>query len=134
MKKIRFYTLFSLLFIIPAGIYTKLYEGAFAIWVNNSLCGAFYEIFWCMVFLFLFPEGKVTIISMWVLIVTCVLEFTQLWHPPILEVIRSTFVGRTIIGSTFDWSDFPYYFIGCCIAWYWMKMIQTKAKKRKQSP
>jgi hypothetical protein len=47
-----------------------------------------------------------------VFIVTCILEFLQLWHPPFLEWIRNYFLGRTIIGNSFSKSDFLYYFFG----------------------
>ena len=35
---------------------------------------------------------------------------------PILVAIRSTFLGHALIGSTFAWSDFPYYVVGCAAA------------------
>jgi hypothetical protein len=63
-----------------------------------------------------------------VLAATCVLEFLQLWHPPFLEALRSNFLGATILGTTFDWTDFPYYFAGSGIGWLWLSMLRRGHK------
>jgi hypothetical protein len=117
-------TLASLAIIVPAGLYSKLYRGPGAHWVNDSLGGVFYEVFWCLVLWFCLPRLKPHRIAGAVLAVTCVLEFLQLWHPGFLEFLRSYFVGRTILGTTFDWSDFPYYFAGSGFGWFWLKRLR----------
>jgi len=117
-------TILSIFVIIPIGFYSKFYEGPAAEWVNDSLAGVFYEIFWClMVFLF-FIRIKPFIIAVIVLLATSILEFLQLWHPPVLEFIRSFFIGQVVFGTSFTWSDFPYYIIGCGIGWRWMRQLQ----------
>lgn len=45
-------------------------------------------------------------IPLWVFAITCMLEFLHLWHPPILEEFKATFVGRLLIGTTFSWENF----------------------------
>ena len=101
-----------LLFIIPLGFYTKFYSGPAHVCVNNSFGGLLYEIFWCLVFFFIFPKAKPLLIAIAVFFITCTLEFLQLWHPPFLEFLRENFIGRTILGNSFNWKDFPYYLIG----------------------
>ena len=126
-KKVR-WTLISILIIVPLGIYSKFYSGQAARWVNDSLGGVLYVIFWCL-FAFLFLSNiKPWKIAAVVFAVTCFLEFLQLWHPPLLEYLRSNFVGRTILGTTFTWSDFPYYLVGGGIGWLWMKSLQKHSK------
>jgi len=115
----------SLSIIVPVGFYSKFYSGPAAGWVNNSLSGVFYELFWCLLIFLFFGNSRPRIIATFVLIVTCLLEFLQLWHPPFLELIRSNFIGRTVLGNSFAWSDFPYYFIGCGIGWLWMRRLQN---------
>jgi hypothetical protein len=116
-------TIFSLAIIVPIGFCCKLYRGPGAFWVNNSLGGVFYEIFWCL-FIFLFRPGwQPRRIAGIVFAVTCALEFLQLWHPPWLEAARSNFLGATILGTTFDWSDFAYYVIGSSLGWMWMQRL-----------
>jgi hypothetical protein len=65
-----------------------------------------------------------------VLLATCALEFLQLWHPPFLEYLRSSFIGRTVLGTSFAWLDFPYYVLGCWIGWLWMRWLQGSWQRR----
>jgi hypothetical protein len=124
----RAWTLVSLLVIVPVGFYSKFYAGPAAIWVNNSLSGVFYEIFWCLLIFLFWGEGKPWIIAASVLVATCLLEFLQLWHPPFLEFMRSYFIGQAVLGTSFTWSDFPYYFLGCGIGWLWLSRLQNAGK------
>ncbi|MCD4817731.1 MAG: DUF2809 domain-containing protein [Candidatus Cloacimonetes bacterium] len=116
MKK-RLITLIFIFIIVPMGFYTKFYKGIYANWVNNSLCGVLYEIFWILFFYLFFPKLKCVYIVLIVFGATCILEFLQLWHPPFLQVLRANFIGVTILGNSFVWNDFPYYFIGSLFGW-----------------
>ena len=118
------HTIIILIVITAIGFYTKFYTGPGESWVNNSLGGVFYEIFWCMLIFLFFQNTKPFLISISVLIVTFSLEFLQLWHPRFLETLRSNFIGRTILGNSFNWSDFIYYIIGSGIGYFlliWLK-------------
>ncbi len=121
--KTRLITLISILIIVPLGFLCKLYAGPGAKWFNDSFGGLLYEIFWCLVIFLILPRLKPVNIAVGVFIVTCILEILQLWHPPFLEVIRSDFIGRTIIGTSFVWSDFIYYVLGSTLGWCWMERI-----------
>jgi hypothetical protein len=125
----RAWTLGSLLVIVPVGFYSKFYTGPAANWVNNSLSGVFYEIFWCLLIFLFGSEGKPWIIAASVLVATCLLEFLQLWHPPFLEFMRSYFIGRAVLGTSFAWSDFPYYFLGCGIGWLGLRRLQKVGRR-----
>jgi hypothetical protein len=114
----------SLVLIAPLGYYAKRgYHGPAAAWVHDSFGGTLYEVFWCLLLALVLPRWTPRRIAVTVLIATCVLEFLQLWHPPLLEWLRSFFLGRTILGSYFDWSDFPYYFLGSALGWLWLRAI-----------
>jgi len=121
ISKQRAWTLALLLVVAPFGFYSKLYTGPAANWANNSLSGVLYVIFWCLLIFLLVPNANPGIIALAVLTVTCVLEFAQLWHPPALEWARSSFMGRSLLGTYFTWSDFPYYVLGCGVGWLFMK-------------
>jgi len=126
-KRVK-WTLISILIIVPLGIYSKFYSGQAARWVNDSLGGVLYVIFWCLLAFLFLSNTKTWKIAATVFIITCFLEFLQLWHPPLLEFFRNNFIGRTILGTTFTWSDFPYYLVGCGIGWLWMKSLQKYSK------
>ena len=119
------WTMISLATVIPAGFYCKFYSGLAANWARNSLSGVLYELFWCLLLFMLFERIKPWVIAVSVLMATCLLEFLQLWHPPFLELIRSTFIGRTFLGTSFTWLDFPYYLAGCAIGWIWLRGLQS---------
>lgn len=126
-KRVR-WTLISILIIVPLGIYSKFYSGQAENWVNNSLGGVLYVIFWCLLAFLFLSNTKPWKIAATVFIITCFLEFLQLWHSTFLEFLRSNFIGRTILGTTFTWNDFPYYLVGCGIGWLWMKSLQKHSK------
>lgn len=118
-SKIRLKAFFLLLIITPLGFLFKFYSGPVAWWFNNYGAGLLYEIFWILVVFFFLPRKIFVLkIVIWVFVVTSFLEILQLWHPWILEQIRSTFIGRTLIGTSFVWWDFPHYVVGCFIGLY----------------
>ena len=92
--------------------------------MNTSFGGVLYEIFWCLVLALFLPMVSAWRIAAWVLVATCVLEFAQLWHPRFLEMLRSHFLGAAVLGTTFDWTDFPYYFVGSAIGWFWVEKMR----------
>ena len=118
------WALILLLLITPLGFYTKFYPGPGASWVNDSLGGIFYEIFWCLLVFLFFTNAKAWVVATSVFIVTCFLELLQLWHPEFLEIIRSCFIGRTLLGTSFNMYDFIYYFIGSGIGYLILSRLQ----------
>ena len=124
--KQRLTALLLILLIVPVGFYSKAYSGPGQTWINNSFGGFLYEIFWCHVLFIVFNQTKPAVIAIIVFIVTCLLEFLQLWHPPFLEYIRSDFIGRTLIGNSFSRNDFLYYITGSFAGWLIIKSIQKR--------
>ena len=123
-QKRRIISLILLLIIIPVGFYTKFYAGIGNEWVNNKLGGVFYEIFWCLLFFAILPTTNPVKIALWVLIITSLLEFVQLFSNSSLEIIRDNFIGQTVIGNSFSWTDFPYYFIGSSLGFLILLLIK----------
>jgi len=129
MSKRRIFCVIALLIIIPIGFLTKFYSGNASAWVNNSLGGVFYEIFWCLIIFLFFDKLKPILIASAVFLVTSALEFTQLWKPQFLELFRENFIIRTIIGSSFSWKDFPYYIIGSSAGFALLVLIKRISEK-----
>jgi len=123
-----------MLSVVTLGLFFKYYQGVGSEWFNNSFSTLFYEIFWCLfIFLWVRNTSAVERIPIWVFIGTCILEFLQLWKPPLLQQIRSTFVGKMILGNTFVWSDFLYYILGSILGWLWLRQLNriNNAQKSK---
>ena len=76
------------------------------------------------------PEvrGTVSLIAALVFAVTAFLEFTQLWHPAFLIPVRENFLGRTLIGNSFTWSDFPYYLAGVSLGALWVAWARKSSQ------
>jgi len=129
LNKRTLFTLIALLIITPVGFFTKFYTGSGSSWVNNSLGGVFYEIFWCLIIFLIFAKLKPALIATVVFLITCALEFSQLWKPEFLEILRENFLVRTVIGNSFTWSDFPYYVIGSLIGFVIMIMIKKFSER-----
>ena len=124
LSQVRPRIFISLCTIVPLGFLIKFYSGSGHEWFNYYGAGALYEIAWILFFFLIFPhKGAINVITIWVFIITCVLEVLQLWHPLILEQIRASFLGSTLIGTTFSWLDFPHYVLGCALGWLWIRQI-----------
>jgi hypothetical protein len=105
------------------GLVAKIYELPGNQFISNKLTGALYVIFWSGFAALLFPRIKNQIICTTIFVITCLIEFMQLFRSPILEFFRSSFVGLTLIGNSFSWSDFIYYLIGALLAFFFLVRI-----------
>lgn len=112
-----------ILVLIPLGFYTKYYIGPGHKWVFNSLGGLLYVLFWCLLTGLIFPKTKPFKIVALVFILTSMIEFLQLWHPPFLQEIRKSFIGKTLLGNSFNANDFIYYLLGSLIGFLILKWI-----------
>lgn len=128
MKRYQQLIFISLIVLIPIGLGSKYYQGPFAEWANNSLGGVFYEIFWILLVVLIQPKLSPGWVAFGVFVVTSSLEFAQLWKPPFLEIVRATLFGRLLLGTTFSWWDFPYYILGCELAWLGLKALKSYLK------
>ncbi len=121
-------TILSILIVMPLGFATKFYHGPGAGVVNGSVGDSLYVVFWCLVVRWFFPSVRSGKICLLVLLATCAIEFSQLWQLPFLQWIRSYFMGRIILGTTFDWEDFLWYFAGAGVGWLWLRKLHPDPK------
>ena len=129
----RWWIVLSLCVITPLGFWFKAYNGPGRWWFYYYGGGVAYEIFWCLVVFFFWPKRKnAARIALCVFVITCALETLQLWHPALLQQIRSTFLGRALLGTTFVWWDFPHYALGSFVGWLWMSCIAELSECRRQ--
>lgn len=119
----RKWTILSLIVITPIGFYTKMYSGPAAGWVNNHFGGVLYVIFWSLLIFLSMPNLKPLNITLIVLVLTCLIEFLQLWSPPFLQLLRSYFIGQTILGASFSWIDMAHYSVGFVLALLLIKLL-----------
>jgi hypothetical protein len=120
--------LVTLVAVVPLGFASKHYSGPAQSWVNNSLSGIFYELFWILVGAILLPRVKPWRIAAVVLMATCVLELLQLTDLAVLVYLRSFYLGRVLVGDTFVVSDLFYYIAGCAIGWLLLELIAARTQ------
>lgn len=97
---------------------------------RDGIGGAAYVIFFVVALAIISQANSATRITLLVLTLTCALEFLQLWHPLWLEQIRRTLLGRALLGTTFEWTDFPPYFAGAVIGWALVRLLQRACSIR----
>ncbi len=113
LKKHRIYIFLMLCLLVPLGLGTKFYNGPFEGWVHSFAGDIFYPMFWLFLIFFMKPEWPVTPVSGVVFLACTLIEITQLFSTPVLQFLRSSFIGRTLIGTHFIFMDILYYAMGC---------------------
>lgn len=114
--KARLVHLAVLVVITPLGFATKFYGGPGAAWVNSYAGDIFYPIFWYFLFFFLCPNSRKWPVAAGVFWFSTAVEFTQLLDNGVLSWMRSSFIGRTLVGTGFVWADIFYYLVGSVLA------------------
>jgi hypothetical protein len=95
----------------------RYYRGWAQNWVRFYVSGAVYEIIWSLALFFFWPnKANIMRIPIIVFILTCILEFLQLWKAEFLEKFRATLVGAALIGTDFVWLQFPFYVLGTAVS------------------
>lgn len=116
----------SLLVLIPLGIGTKFYGGPAAWWAHGHVGGVLYFIFWTVVVVLAVPSFSPWAVAGGVFVVTCGLEFLQLWSPVRLEAIRDTFFGHALLGSTFGRWDLLHHAIGAVCGGLFVRAVSRR--------
>src|SRR4051812_42144069 len=119
----RFQLALLAILIMPVSLWLR-FEAPVALSVRDACGGITYVLVFILVFGALSPKTSAAVIAIGVLIVTCFLEFLQLWHPAWLEALRRTIAGRLLLGTTFEWTDFPPYFIGAALGWALLRVLR----------
>jgi hypothetical protein len=71
-----------------------------------------------MVFLgfgFLFSKASTLTIALLALSFSWGVEFSQLYHAPWIDAVRTTIPGKLILGTTFNWPDLLAYALGIAL-------------------
>lgn len=123
----RLWALTALTVVVPLSFGLKFYRGP-AQWVLNNWGASFgYELFFMLLAFLVFPRRRaVTRIAVTVCVVTCALEFLQLYRAPWLDSIRSTFLGGALLGNAFSWLDMPAYPVSCLVGWFVLRRMAER--------
>jgi Protein of unknown function (DUF2809) len=124
----RFQLLISAIALVPMGYWVRFY-GFGPGELKDTLGSIIYEMFWITLGLVCWPTVSPLKMSSGVFVLTCGLEFLQLWQPPFLQAIRATLPGRLVLGNTFSGSDFPAYGMGSFLGYLWVNFLAKTVRK-----
>ena len=133
-KRERIRILICLAITTPAGfLIWRFYRGPSDNWFWYYIPDVFYVIFWSLIFFFIWP-GKTSVVRIPVIvfILTCILEFLQLYKPDFLEKIRSSLIGAALIGRDFVWLQFPYYILGTALSVVLLSILAKNSESAKE--
>jgi hypothetical protein len=125
--------LLVLVALIPIGLGTKFYSGPASALVQNYAGALCYEVFWIFAAKAILPRAPMPRIAAGVFLATSVLELLQLSRHPWLEWVRAFFLGRVLIGTSFDPWDFLYYGIGTVLGAF-LHQALTQVNPGRASP
>ena len=104
-------------------------------WWNQHGGGIPYVMFWIAAVFVIAPKRNyIFTICVSCVLVTCLLEFAQLWNPQPLAGFRRTKFGAALLGTSFNWNDFPAYFIGGFIGYIVLKSLTTWRRAEAVNP
>ena len=112
---------------IPVGLWTRSLKVHYPT-LGDMLGDALYA---TMVFFLagvIFPRWTVFKRAAVALIFAFCIEFTQLYHRPWIDEIRSTSLGATILGYTFAWQDLICYTLGVVLGVMTASLLARTAK------
>ena|ERR1017187_6591802 len=78
----------------------------------------------------LLPRSPATRLATYALIISFVVEVTQLYQAPWVNSIRSTTIGHLVLGSGFGWIDFIAYTVGASIGFVAEFALRTLGQQR----
>jgi hypothetical protein len=112
---------------IPAGLWTRRLKLHYPT-LGDMLGDALYA---TMVFFLagvIFPRWTMAKRALVALIFAFCIEFTQLYHRPWIDQIRSTSLGATVLGYTFAWQDLICYALGVVLGVIAATLLAKTAK------
>jgi hypothetical protein len=125
-KPYRLALLIGMVGIIPFGYCVRFSTQLHAPLLQDIVGSVAYQILLMMVVAFIFPRLSLVKSAVGVFIASSVIEVLQLCRAPFLVTVRSTWIGRVILGNTFLWSDFPPYVLGCLVGWIILWALQQR--------
>ena len=119
--------IYKILLLVPVfitGLYTREYQGPHAVIINNNVGGAMYVMFGSLLFSLVFPRMKAWKVVSLAFGITCLLELLQWFRFPILIRLTQNKILAYLLGNSFNWTDFIFYFVGGVVAFGLLLMLQ----------
>jgi hypothetical protein len=120
----RIYKIALMALVLITALSTKEYRGEYESVINNKIGGILYVLFASLLFSVMFTRLKPWWPVVFALCATSLLEFIQYFRFPFMVSLTRIKVFAYLFGTSFDWGDFIYYFIGAAIALGLLLLLQ----------
>lgn len=97
---------------IALGLASRRYGGALPGFVAEYAGDTLWATMVFFLLAFAFPAKRTAALASATLVIAFVVELSQLYHAPWIDVVRSTRFGALALGSGFLWSDLVCYTVG----------------------
>jgi len=84
-------------------------------WLSNNGGDALWALMVFVGFGFLLPHTSTPMLALLALCVAWGVEFSQLYHAPWIDAVRTTIPGKLVLGTTFLWPDLVAYAVGIAL-------------------
>jgi hypothetical protein len=111
----RWLYLFLTLLVVGLGLLSRSHTLALPAAVAKVSGDALWSLMVFFGIVFLWPRLKTRMVALAALLFSFAIEFSQLYHAPWIDHLRSFRLGALILGTTFNWPDFGSYTIGVAI-------------------
>ncbi len=132
-KPYRIALLVGMMGIIPFGYFVRFSKALNAPLLQDIGGSLAYQILLMLGVAFLSPRRSLLKCALGVFVFSCAVEFLQLWQAPFILAVRATWPGRVILGTTFNWWDFPPYALGCMLGWMVIRQLRQRFTSKPSS-
>jgi hypothetical protein len=109
---------------ILAGYYLRYYQGPLQAWVHRLSGGFLVVCFWVFLLSVFLPGLRTRSLAVTITAFACGVELSLLIHQPMVTYVRGAFIGRSVVGPPFAWSDLAAYLAGGLIAYAGVRWIR----------
>ncbi len=120
----------SVIVVIIFGLGSRYFAADLPKWVNLYLGDCLYALMIFFMTGLTFRTKETKWVASTALLFCYLIEFSQLYHAPWIDSIRSSRIGGLVLGRGFLWSDLIAYFIGIVAGYFLDRLILSYNKNR----
>ncbi len=129
MCKNRFIYFVLIIIVIILGLSSRIFAELLPYIIAKYSGDILWALMVYLVFRFFFIRKSSKFIFLLSLIISYIVEISQLYHTEFIDSIRNTFIGRLVLGQGFLWSDLVCYLFGICMGLFIDRVIIKTNKK-----
>jgi len=126
MYRKRFTYLLLIILAAASGLASRHFSPVLPVWVHLYLGDAIWAVAVYLFFAFVFNRTVPLKIAAGTLVISYLIEVSQLYHAPWIDAVRDTLAGGLILGFGFLWSDLLSYTAGIAFVFFLELLVYEK--------